>query len=430
MKNNKLVVIGLNEINFDYIKAYTKSGKLPNLKKLLEQNKLIETSSESEYKLLEPWIQWVTIQTGQTYDEHKIFRLGDIIERKDLNQIFEKIEGKGKSIGAISPFNADNRLESPSFFVPDPWTETHASGSWLLKGISKSINQLVNDNAQSKVSFSSLIFLVLGLLTYVPLGRIFSHYLKLAKGIKKAGTKATILDSLLGDIFIRLLKSKKPEFSWLFLNSGAHIQHHYLFNSSIYDGPLENPSWYCEKNHDPLLTILSIYDGFLAQVSDLGYKIIVLTGLHQQPHKHMTFYWRLNDHEGFMKKVGIQNYTKLLPRMSRDFLIEFRDTESTLSAERILSSYASQKDNLDIFTIDNRGTSLFVELTYPNDIGSGFAISSNVNGTISDFKPYISFVAIKNGEHNGIGYLTSNFDLKTPDSIQLSDVHDLILNHV
>ena len=33
----------------------------------------------------------------------------------------------------------------------------------------------------------------------------------------------------------------QPDFSNLFLNSGAHIQHHYLFNSKAYVGDIKNP---------------------------------------------------------------------------------------------------------------------------------------------------------------------------------------------
>ena len=49
-------------------------------------------------------------------------------------------------------------------------------------------------------------------------------------------------------------------FSNLFLNSGAHIQHHYLFNSKAYQGNLKNPDWYCPNGYDPLIQILSEYD--------------------------------------------------------------------------------------------------------------------------------------------------------------------------
>lgn len=81
---------------------------------------------------------------------------------------------------------------------------------------------------------------------------------------------------------LKLWKKHKPDFSNLFLNSGAHIQHHYLFNSKAYQGDLKNPDWYCSVDFDPLIKILSEYDyqiGKLLKLKDV--KLIIATGLHQ-----------------------------------------------------------------------------------------------------------------------------------------------------
>ena len=114
---SKTILLGLNELNSDYIKFYIKLGLLPNFKKLFEIQPPIETTSEKEYKLLEPWVQWVTIHSGKSFKEHSVFRLGDIVNNPDLSQIFEELESDGLSVGAVSPFNAENRLKTPSFFV-------------------------------------------------------------------------------------------------------------------------------------------------------------------------------------------------------------------------------------------------------------------------------------------------------------------------
>jgi len=259
MKKNKTILLGLNELNFDYIQFYINEGLLPNFKKLFDIQKPIETSSENEYKLLEPWVQWVTIYTGKNFKEHKVFRLGDIVNNPGISQIFEELEAEGLSIGAISPFNADNRLKNPTFFVPDPWTKTNPSGNWIVKALYQAVHQSVNDNAKSKLNFKTFFSLGLGLLLYVPISR-WSHYLKTVFNVKKPGAKALILDSLLADVHLTLWKKNKPDFSNLFLNSGAHIQHHYLFNSKAYAGNIKNPEWYCPKDYDPLIHILSEYD--------------------------------------------------------------------------------------------------------------------------------------------------------------------------
>ena len=50
--------------------------------------------------------------------------------------------------------------------------------------------------------------------------------------------------------------------------------------------------------------------------------------------------------------------------------------------------------------------------------------------TINNIKSYLAFVAIKNGEHNGIGYLTSNFQLEIDKkSIDLKNLKNLIMHH-
>ena len=152
---NKTILLGLNELNFDHIKFYIDKGFLPFFKQIFETQKPIETISEKEYKLLEPWVQWVTIHTGKSFDKHKVFRLGDIVNNPELSQIFEELEREGLSVGAISPFNAENRLKNASFFIPDPWTKTKPSGNWVVKALYQAIHQSVNDNAKSKLNFNS-----------------------------------------------------------------------------------------------------------------------------------------------------------------------------------------------------------------------------------------------------------------------------------
>ena len=59
----KLILIALNELNFDLIKKYVEDNKLKNLKKIID--KISFTTSETEYKYLEPWIQWPSVYFGK-----------------------------------------------------------------------------------------------------------------------------------------------------------------------------------------------------------------------------------------------------------------------------------------------------------------------------------------------------------------------------
>lgn len=88
----KIIFIELNEVNLDFVKKY---GLKFNFKFFNNSffERLKKTYSEKEYHLLEPWIQWVSIHTGKTAEEHKVFRLGDI-KNFFQEQIFENIEKK------------------------------------------------------------------------------------------------------------------------------------------------------------------------------------------------------------------------------------------------------------------------------------------------------------------------------------------------
>ena len=125
--------------------------------------------------------------------------------------------------------------------------------------------------------------------------------------------------------------------------------------------------------------------------------------------------------------IGIENFSEILPRMSRDFLVKFNNKSDALDAENLLNSFCASKDDTKIFEVDNRGTSLFVELVYPNDIEDNDSIySKETRFALEKFKSYIAFVAIKNGEHNGIGYVTSNFDLNLENIIKLTSLKSII----
>ena len=138
----------------------------------------------------------------------------------------------------------------------------------------------------------------------------------------KPWRKALFLDMLLYEIHKTLFKKKEPNFSTLFLNAGAHIQHHYFFNSPYVNSKdLENPSWYINKDHDPFLEMLQVYDGMLADILSLkNIELIIATGLSQKPYEKLKFYYRLSDHEAFLKKIGVE-FNTVLHRMTRDFLI-------------------------------------------------------------------------------------------------------------
>jgi len=428
--NQPLILLALNEVNFEYLKAYAAKGDLPNFARVFGDVPVINTSSEKAYHELEPWIQWVSIQTGKTYSEHGIFRLGDMVDA-DFDQIWEHLEQKyGITTAAVSPMNAANRLKKPAFFIPDPWTQTNVSGHWLIRKLSSAVANAVNENATGRSKLSTYFYVLLGLMRY----SLFRHHLKSAvqvlKAMRKHYQRAILLDTLLTDMFISEWKDKKPGFATLFLNGCAHIQHHYMFNSSCYTGKNRNPEWYLKPGEDPLRAGYIAYDKILGQLMKLpnNPRILMATGLHQNPVEKPIFYWRLTDHKGFLSALGM-TYRDVFPRMSRDFLVTFDNDKDAMAGEKLLKSCHATDGQAMFGEIENRGNSLFITLTYPDDIKEGFMVKCGAT-LIPDFNEMVSFVAIKNGEHDGEGYFVDLANRVTPQKpLPITDIFMVIDKH-
>ena len=423
-----MILLGLNELNLEYLLSYIEKypGRLSNFENLLSKG-FKETISEKEYDKLEPWIQWVTVHSGLSYNEHGIFRLGDIVDRPDITQLYEILEENGISVGAVSPFNADNRLKKPKFFIPDPWTKTSSSGSFLVRKLSSSVSNLVNSNAGNRAGLLDLFWVGIGFLTFCRFSAKRNLF-KLILKRNKPGVRAAILDILLLETFVHLHKKYSPDFSEVFFNGLAHIQHHYLYSSKVAQTVDDNPEWYCPKDWDPLFFILEIYNEIVGELAKSGEEMLAVTALRQVPHSGTTYYWRIKNHAEFFNTIFPNLNITAIPRMSRDCLLNFRNEGESVIAEQVLQRAFCKQDDEKIFRVDNRGSSLFVELIYPFDIiNKEFVIGDYSFDNLHD---ELSFVCLKNGIHDTLGYVFGTFDLGIEKQIQLKEVYGLIINRL
>jgi hypothetical protein len=276
----------------------------------------------------------VTAHTGMPLRDHGVFRLGDIVNT-DHDQIWEQLERRGVRVGAVSPMNAKNRLKRPAFFIPDPWTRTEVSAPPVARRLYDAISIAVNENANGKMGATVAWRLLRGLLAYARPGN-YLQYARYLFGSLRGGPwrRALFLDMLLGDLFVREVQRTAPQFATLFLNAGAHIQHHYMFCSSAYEGERRNPSWYIKPGLDPVLEVLELYDRIVGTVRRQfpDARIMLATGLHQDPHERTTYYWRLRQHAQFLGKIGVR-FVSVESLMSRDFLVRCASRQQAAEAQ-------------------------------------------------------------------------------------------------
>ena len=100
--------------------------------------------------------------------------------------------------------------------------------------------------------------------------------------------------------------------------------------------------------------MLETYDTIIGDLLESGERIIGVTGLHQVPHEEQTFYWRPVAHKDFLLECGLKVEFNVIPRMSRDFLIEVSDDKHALEIENHLNQFTDSERSKPVFNVDNR----------------------------------------------------------------------------
>lgn len=418
------ISLELNELNFHYIKSYVACGQLPTFGRLLRDFQLFETIAEKQYPHLEPWIQWPTVYTGKTFAEHGIFRLGDAVY-KSHNQIWEKLEGHRCKIGAISPMNAANRCAHPDFFLPDPWTNTPLTADRRTEKLFCLIRDVVNENASSGLSIFGLGRKILPLvLPYLNMWSVSRFLTILPMALKHKWARAAFLDAMLADLFLSLVARHRTQYASLFLNAAAHIQHHYTYDSAVYNGDRRNPAWYSSavgNDVDPLLFIYGVYDRILAQfLARPNTHLLITTGLSQVPNERDHYQYRIVDFDRFMTMIGLEGVT-VEPRMSRDFLLVFESSQAARAGVEALGRIVCR--GRPLLRLEDRGETLFCQVAY---FGPPEGLKEiTINGVSGDYSDQFVLVSIENAIHQTIGY---HVDSRIANSgevrqIPLTEVH-------
>jgi hypothetical protein len=156
-------------------------------------------------------------------------------------------------------------------------------------------------------------------------------------------------------------------------------------------------------------------------------RILVCTGLSQKPNDRMIFYYRPKEHRRFLETLGVP-CRNVVPRMSRDFLLECATPAAALQAQRALE-VCTTIDGRRLFSIDNRGSDLFCMLMYTDEIVKGFSVRSP-RGVIERFDEMVSLVSIENGVHQTTGYLIDTgvtLSQGAPREIELKEVYSRLV---
>ena len=231
-KKKDLLIIYLNEFNYEFLLKGIKKYNCPSIKKILKLKKIqTYTKDKTQDINLDPWVQAVSINTGKTSKKHKVFKLGEPLKKNQV-QIWDILSKKKITCSVWGAMNSKLRENNYlSYYFPDPWNFKDSTKPKNLMGL----YYLPNYYAKNYLKFSYLKFIYLSLIFFFNLiSRInllifikdlfFSIKLFIKKGIKNF-ILFFLFDLIFLNIFQKTTQKNKAHFSMIFLNSIAHYQH-------------------------------------------------------------------------------------------------------------------------------------------------------------------------------------------------------------
>ncbi|MEL6924389.1 MAG: hypothetical protein AAFO94_10110, partial [Bacteroidota bacterium] len=330
----RVIQLELNEISYPVIAQMMARNELPNFQMINRRWYYHETTSETEYEKIEPWIQWVTAHTGKDFKDHGIFRLGDAHELQHT-QLWEQLSDQGIESAIIGSMNTIRGRAEGGMFFSDPWAVQNDCYPNSIRPIWDLISSRVKGHATSEVS---LIDMLKGLQACLKLRippRIYATIAKQMMLQKKdklyKWRLAAIFDLFQAEIFKSILRSTNFGYYTLFLNSVAHYQHHYWRNFDR--APFDESINYNDiaPDHDPISFGYTIMDQIIGDIfrmaeQDKDTLVLVASGLSQEPYVEKEAmggmnYYRLKDHAAFAKLIGLSEGYEVFPLMSRDWQI-------------------------------------------------------------------------------------------------------------
>jgi len=325
----KLLVLNINEINFQYLKKGAKKFNCKNINFFFKDKKKIKTLSKDKIqdKNLDPWVQSVSISLGKSSNYHKIFKSGQTIKKAE-NQIWDILASKKITCSVWGPMNS---LYKPNknlkLYFPDPWNHKAVAHP-------KSLNYFLNlakYYGANYTDFYNFKFITILLITIRKLffSKILLYFLSNFILFTKIFFNHKLRNYILFFIFDlisflkfeSLIKKNNSKFCMIFLNSFAHFQHNNWNdkNDKIF-------FLFAEKIFKRINYLASFYDDTILFNSFTQKKIKTEYSLRpQNPYL-------------FLRSLGLK-IKNLDQNMTNGGILTFKKKDDLLSAYKLLSDF-------------------------------------------------------------------------------------------
>jgi len=423
MTNKKLLQVELNEFDPQFLRHQAEKLNLKNTLKFLDfTHSETMTDDKVEHQGLDPWVQWVNVHTGVPSDIHGIKRLGDTRGQK-TSQIWEALAKGGKRWAVWGVMNAPmGNDKGGEVFMPDPWSfEEVAYPNNLNDLLSLPRYMARNYLDANKVKFTKKFMHFIRY--YAPI----SHWpvlIKFTTEVVKSSIKpgitihslTTLLDYLGALEFVRFRKEKSPDYSVIFLNHIAHLQHQFWTKG--------------EKLHPEMefgLKVNNLIMGLLLESRLKNEAVIVLNGLKQVNVHNKGFYvYRQKKPESVFRKLTANERVEVEQCMTNDAHLRFESEEEATSALLVLRNLKLSDGHSLLFVERVSKNFIFVQLSVEHYIEDDVSIT----GSDREYNFYDLFelVCERTGAHVPNGDLFAD-GITFPDNLYNHNLFDATLGY-
>lgn len=337
MGQPKVISLEFNELSPVLMDKFIQQGRLPNFKALRDRSSCYITDAEAQPPNLEPWIQWVTVHSGLSLEQHGILVLGDG-HKGDFPRIWDLVAEHGHKVWICGSMNASFRRPIEGFILPDPWSvgvTPYPDGEF--DSYVNFVRTYVQEHTREKAPVTKaeqlrfLQFMTTHGMGHATVAAILKQLMS-ERGGRNRWKRAVILDRLQWDIFTYYWHRHQPAFSTFFINSTAHFQHVYwrnmepeLFASrpdETEQAEYENAIAYGYEQMDVIV-------GKCLAMADADTTVVFSTALSQQPCLKYegvggkTFY-RPTVPADLLRFAGIESNPEFAPVMSEEFHLYFK----------------------------------------------------------------------------------------------------------
>jgi hypothetical protein len=417
----RLLQIEINEFSVDLLKHGAEKLNLARVKQLLSLPRVgLKTDDLIEHQGLDPWVQWPSVHMGAPSSRHGVKRLGDT-KNQSLPQIWTSLGEAGLTWAAWGVMNAPaGDLARCAFFMPDPWSfEEDAHPSELNDLLAYPRYMSKNYIAPNAAGNSSL----LRTLAYLARPSNVLHSARLSAGVARAlagpgvtiHSLATLLDLLGVSIFVDLKRRHDPNFSVIFINTIAHLQHHFWHAS----GAMHKEMEFGLRILDEMLDLL-----FSSAADDEA--ILVVNGLCQTNVEGQGFFvYRQLEPASVLAALGVQNGI-VEQCMTHDAHIIFDSIADAENAIRVLDD-ARLSDGTKAFFVERLNPlRVFYQINFEHDVPSDTSLI--VGERHEPFYKLFAKVCERTGAHVPRGDLFYK-GISVPGEMHNHQLFDVVAQH-